>query len=421
MGLDGTTDRLANDGSLCRRPGRKTVTPETVAQEAARLRERLAFDLAEAGHLRSKQWRAAIEDVPRHEFVPEFFAKIDVEAGPTLWDPIDAQRSGPERWLKMAYADVSHVTQLDGHLAPSDVAAAVDGNPTSSSTMPSLVARMWEDLDVRDGDQVLEIGTGTGYSTALGCQRLGEQNITSVEVDAAVGARAAEALDRAGYHPHLIVGDGLAGVPDYAPYDRIIATCSLRHIPPAWLEQSKPGTVILVTLSGWLGGTGLAKVTVTGPGTAEGSILPGYVSFMPARAHMPEPAIIPDLEDDAAPRPTVLGPDTITTYGPAQMVAQLAIPEAQYLQLSPDDGMPEHLLVQPDDSYAAFTGEPGRWMVQQGGPQKLWDKVEAGIAAWTSAGKPTLDTFHISVTPADQRIRLDNNGFAWPIFTSTPG
>lgn len=167
---------------------------------------------------------------------------------------------------------------------------------------------MWEDLDVHDGHRVLEIGTGTGYSTALGCHRLGDDNVTSVEVDPEIAGTARHALDRAGYHPHLVLDDGLVGAPDGAPYDRIIATCSLRHVPAAWIEQAKPGTVILVTLSGWLGGTGLAKLTVTGPDTAEGGFLPGYVSFMPARAHSPDPAVIPDLSKGAASRKTTLGP-----------------------------------------------------------------------------------------------------------------
>ena len=375
-----------------------------VDQDAALLRRRLAEQIADEGKVRSQQWREAVENVPRHEFVHEFFTRVEDEAGPTLWEPADPQRSGVRRWLELAYTDTSHVTQLDGHVAPSDVTSPVNGTPTSSSTLPSLVVQMWEDLDTREGDQVLEVGTGTGYSTALGCYRLGDENITSIEIDPSVAAKAQRALGRLGYHPHLVAGDGLNGVPDRAPYDRIIATCGLRNLPLAWIAQSRPGTVILVTLSGWLGGTGLARLTVTGAGTAEGSFLPGYVSFMPARAHAPQPAIVPVVADGVPSRSTAFGPDVISSYGPAQMVAQLAAPNAQYLQLIAEDGIPEHLVIQADDSYAVFTGEPGNWAVRQGGPEQLWDKVEDALAKWHTSGEPNLDTFRITVTPDRQVI-----------------
>lgn len=164
--------------------------------------------------------------------------------------------------------------------------------------------------------------------------------------------------------------------------------------------------MILVTLAGWLGGTALAKLTVTGAGTAEGSFLPGYVSFMPARAHASQRAVIPVLANGVPSRSTEFGPDVISSYGPAQMVAQLAVPSAQYLQLIADDGVPEHLVVQDDESYAAFTGQPGNWAVRQGGPEQLWDKVERALARWHASGKPNLDTFRITVTPDHQVIEV---------------
>ncbi|GAB3953215.1 ATP-grasp peptide maturase system methyltransferase [Kribbella albertanoniae] len=395
------------------------MTPESVDQDAAMLRHRLAQQIADEGKVRSPQWLEAIANVPRHEFVQEFFTRVEDGAGPTLWEPTDPQRSGVRRWLELAYTDSSHVTQLDGHLAPFDVTSGVNGTPTSSSTLPSLVVQMWEDLDARDGDRVLEVGTGTGYSTALGCYRLGDKNITSIEVDPSIAAKARQSLERVDYHPHLIAGDGLNGVPDGAPYDRIIATCALRSVPPAWIEQSRRGTVILVTLSGWLGGTGLAKLTVTGTGTAEGRFLPGYVSFMPARAHASQPATIPVLDDKAPLRSTAFGPDVISSYGAAQMIAQLAAPDAQYLQLIADDGAAEHLVVQDDSSYAHFAGEPGNWAVQQGGPVQLWDKVEEALAKWHASGQPNLDTFRIRVTP-DRQV-IDVAGWTGELPTRTIG
>jgi methyltransferase of ATP-grasp peptide maturase system len=384
----------------------------SIEQRAERLRRRLARELEHAGHLSSPEWRAAIEAVPRHEFIREFFARIDPPDGsPTVWDPIDEHRSGVEKWLDMTYVDESHVTQLDENTTPAEVNGAIaNANPTSSSTMPNLVIRMWEDLDVHDRDRVLEIGTGTGYSTALGCHRLGDDHITSIEIDPAVAARAKAALTRAGYRPHLVVGDGLGGVPEHAPYDRIIATCAVRRIPAAWVAQSRPGTVILVTLSGWLGASELARLTVTRPGVAEGRFLTGGVSFMPARAHAPEPVMIPKLDEDViGMRAAVFGPEILTDPGPARMVAQLVAPQAQYLPWVAGDTDATRLLVASDGCYAAFDQTSSGWRVRQGGQRAVWDSIEQAVTTWHSLGRPPLDTFRITVGPQRQTVRIGNS------------
>jgi len=62
------------------------------------------------------------------------------------------------------------------------------------------------------------------------------------------------------------VGDGRAGHRAGAPYDRLIAACGFRSIPPAWLEQVRPGGIILTTLRGWMRSLGLVKLIVTGDG-----------------------------------------------------------------------------------------------------------------------------------------------------------
>jgi methyltransferase of ATP-grasp peptide maturase system len=398
-------------------------TVDDVEKAAAALRHRLAASLADAGYVRSPQWLAAVDDVPRHLFIPEFFDRNDPDDGsPTVYVPVSAQRSGTARWLELVYSDETWVTQLDANLAPADLPAGEhrSGVPTSSSSLPSLVIGMWEDLDVDDGHQVLEIGTGTGYSTALGCQRLGDDHVTSVEVDPAVADRARAALGAAGYRPRLIVGDGLAGAPGAAPYDRVIATCALRSVPPGWIEQSRPGTVILVTLTGWLGASGLAKLTVTDPvsGTAEGMFIDPSVNFMPARSQTPEFVVIPTRDDDTliSQRPAVIGPDILTATSAAHWLIQLIAPSAQYLAFGPDsDDLPEHLLVQSDESYAAFYPSPtGEWIVRQGGRSALWDNVEHAIKQWQAAGEPLLTDFRIDIT-RDRQIVAFGKVAGWDL------
>ncbi|MEU8248239.1 hypothetical protein [Nonomuraea sp. NPDC048916] len=83
------------------------------------------------------------------------------------------------------------------------------------------------------------------------CHRLGESSVTSVEYDSVIAARAKTAISQAGYTPTLVRGDGLNGYKANAPYDRIIATCSVRIIPYPWLEQGRTEGTITAPMMGW--------------------------------------------------------------------------------------------------------------------------------------------------------------------------
>lgn len=163
-------------------------------------RRALADRLEKAGVLTTPQWRAAVEAVPRELFLnPGVFLPQDGGR----WRPVTTVGTDPAEWVRIAYSDTSLTTQLDGHLTADQVRGPVTGSPTPSSTTPVTVVDMIESLEVEDGHQVLEIGTGTGYSSALMCHRLGEDNVTTVEVDPSVSARADAALEAAGFETVL--------------------------------------------------------------------------------------------------------------------------------------------------------------------------------------------------------------------------
>lgn len=161
------------------------------------LRTRLVERLTGSGHLLTEPWREAVSAVPRHEFLRGgFFREVDGST-PTAWTPV---MPDDPRWPAACYDDVSLVTQVAGTVVPGDVRGEILRAPTSSSTMPGLVVRMLEDLQVDAGHRVLEIGTGTGYSTALMCHRLGDDSVTSVEVDEDVSSAPAPRWGTAGSH-----------------------------------------------------------------------------------------------------------------------------------------------------------------------------------------------------------------------------
>ena len=123
-----------------------------------------------------------------------------------------------------------------------------EGILTSSSSQPSLMARMLSRLDVQPDQNVLEVGTGTGYNAALLAELVGPQGaVTTVEIDPEVAAAAAESLKAAGYERvEVVTGDGGLGFGQNAPYDRIIVTAGVWQIPPAWPHQlSTAGGMVL--------------------------------------------------------------------------------------------------------------------------------------------------------------------------------
>ena len=366
----------------------------------AKLRLQLADDLAAAGHLRTRPWRDAVEAVPRQGFLRGGFFEQVPGSVPTAWRPVLPDAAG---WLERCYADESLVTQIAGTIVPTDIRGEIMRAPTSSSTMPNLVVRMLEDLQVEDSQRVLEIGTGTGYSTALLCHRLGDELVASVEVDEGVSDRARTALGECGYFPNLVVGDGLAGDKDGAPYDRVIATCGVLDVPRSWIEQTRPGGIILATVCGWLYSSELARLTVAEDGTAKGRFLGGQISFMLARPQLP-PALgmLPDL-DDGAERAAQLGADVLDDWT-ARFVAQTAAPRAQRISLSRGDRTERVLLDVASGSWAAVWQDGEQWRVRQGGQVPLWDMVEDHVGRWGADGAPALDRFEITVTPEGQFI-----------------
>ncbi|MDX3003589.1 ATP-grasp peptide maturase system methyltransferase [Kribbella solani] len=388
------------------------MSTEDLVSRSVELRRRLAATLAATGDVRTQPWRRAVEAVPREAFLAAFFRPIEGSVE-TLWEPVTADLVDGSERLELIYRDETWVTQLDRTVTPEQSPPAVAGVPTSSSTMPGLVVRMLEELRVEDGSNVLEIGTGTGYSTALLSERLGGGLVTSVEYDPDVAARAAAALRAGGYAPTLVVGDGLGGYPTGAPYDRVIATCSVHHLPAAWIEQVRPGGTILTTLTGWLDASaGLVRVEATGAGRAIGRFLGTTDSFMPARPHDRPP--LPDdvfdwiSESPVDERPTAIGPEVLdqTVDWTAAYVAQLAIPDAQPIGISEGDGpMISYLIDVRGRAFAALIPQADlSWRVRTAGSFDLWARVETALANWRAAGEPSVESFELRITPDAQKV-----------------
>ncbi|MDX3657362.1 methyltransferase domain-containing protein [Streptomyces sp. ID05-26A] len=346
--------------------------------DAVALRAELADHLLGAGVLRDSQWHKAFTTVPRHEFLPRFYRQL--HSGD--WERIT---EGDPGWLGLVYADRVWVTQFDGD------DTVTGGTPTCSSSMPTIMAIMLEALDVHNGQSVLEVGTGTGYNAALLCHVVGADNVTTIDVDPNISGRARERMHRNGFFPTCVTGDGALGHPERAPYDRLLATCSVATIPPAWLEQTKPGGLVVTTLHRPIG-AGLVLIVSRGDGTGEGRVLPEDGRFMPLRAHARPPAVKGtgtfDRRTTTVPFTTVLDPAS-----PFEFFAGISLPE---VVAGPN------WLAHSDGSWVHHRGSH----VHQGGPRRLWDIAEDALVAWHDLGKPRRNQFGVTIGPGGQHLTL---------------
>ncbi|MBL7957087.1 MAG: protein-L-isoaspartate(D-aspartate) O-methyltransferase [Flavobacteriales bacterium] len=111
-------------------------------------------------------------------------------------------------------------------------------------SQPYTVAYQTELLSTSPGQRVLEVGTGSGYQTAVLCE-IGLR-VFSIERHKPLYLQTKERLSRLGYSPNLSFGDGFLGLPREAPFDAIIVTCGAPFVPPALVNQLKPGGRLVI-------------------------------------------------------------------------------------------------------------------------------------------------------------------------------
>ncbi|WP_242909560.1 methyltransferase domain-containing protein [Actinomadura terrae] len=207
--------------------------------QAERLNRAMIREIEELGDI--GPWRDALLAVPRHLFIPDVAYVSPDDDDSYIID----RRADPEKWLRSAYMDVAIITQINDGEYPITDAGKDGARFTSSASAPSTVIAFLSLLGASKGHNVLEIGTGTGWTAALLSAVVGDRNVTSIEIDKEIGIQAAQHLRSAGYAPHLVTGDGVDGFPGKAPFDRIHITCGIDEIPPQWIDQTKTGGILV--------------------------------------------------------------------------------------------------------------------------------------------------------------------------------
>lgn len=376
----------------------------------------LAEALTAAGAVRTNEWAEVFARVPRHVFVPRWFEQETDARGITVWR--ERRGGSTEGDLAAVYGDRTLVTALDPGTAERVDESAWTGIPTSSSTQPGLMAGMLEDLDVRDGHRVLEIGTGTGYNAALLSARLGDGRVHSVDIDAALVRDARLRLSAAGFAPRLATGDGMRGHPAGGTFDRIIATCSVPSVPDAWIEQSGPGTVLVTDLALGVEG-GVVRLVVDERGRAAGHFTTNAGRFMAARTEATSypPARRPRHAAETGSRPSSVTAADVRAHYPFRLLLGFRLPEAELVYHVDDAGTMALQIQGPDGSWARapLTGDAnGR--VAYGGEPALWDHIEEAWRWWNEAGRPSHDRFgYVREADGSAYARYIPDGARWDL------
>ncbi|MGQ0776333.1 MAG: methyltransferase domain-containing protein [Pseudonocardiales bacterium] len=388
----------------------------------------LADELVAAGKLHSPEWIAAVRAIPRHALVPVFYEQ-DPRTGQWL------TRDGTDpTWQDRIYSNRGLFTKIGE--GTGSWGTAVVG--LSSTSTPGLMTRMLEALDVHDGHNVLEIGTGTGYNAALVSHRLGAEHVYSVDIDPELVDLARDKLATLGYLPILVATDGAGGLPGHAPYQRVIATCSVPAIPWAWVEQTRVGGLILADLKLSVHAGNLVLLQ-RHSNRAEGHFDRHWAGFMALRQTAP---------DQTAPGPPTPGLPTSDTTGPGLprdrnhavrrttsveqlrpwdnlvtwFLVHLSVPiEIGYGHTVDDQtGTPgDVFLTSSDGSWCEVSDDSdnGTRQVWEAGPTPLWRAVENAHHLWHELGRPGWERFGLTVTSQRQWVWLDSptSDHTWPL------
>ncbi|WP_405680718.1 protein-L-isoaspartate O-methyltransferase [Streptomyces sp. NBC_00868] len=331
--------------------------------------------------------RAILDTVPRHQFAPD---RLWTWNGHDQYVPVDRGRD-QDAWADLVYAgpEDSAITQI------------LDGLPSSSLSCVAVVADMLDSLILEPGHRVLEVGTGAGWNAGLLAARAGAGLVTSVEVDAGLAAAADRRLTAAGLDVAVHAGDGNAGWPGAAPYDRLIATYAVDDVPWTWVEQTRPGGRLVIP---W-GRLGHVALTVADDGKSATGWVQGLGMFMPSRG-IDQGREHHAIRGNGPPgRPVHVERDLRPFTDPHLVFAlRVSHPDIRIATEETEDGLTVRLHDGVSSWATATTGQTGTTAAYEGGPRQLLVEVETGRQHWEGRDTPPLWDFGMTVTPEGLQV-----------------
>jgi protein-L-isoaspartate(D-aspartate) O-methyltransferase len=345
-------------------------------------------ELKAAGAIGPAAVERAFRTVQRHRLLETFYYRDGGDFRTVEHDPGRPRRDH----LALIYADTALATRRIG------------GMPASSTSQASLVAKMLELLELSEGLKVLEVGAGTGYNAALLAQVVGDQRLViTVDVLEDVVDQTRRLLADTGYpRIQVLLRDGFEGVPEQAPFDRIVATVGCSDLSPHWAEQLAGDGAMLVPLQH---ASGHPLVLARKDGAALRGRMVLRTGFIPVRG----PLYIEDMWSlgvrVAHPAELVHDHDDRPRFAARRPDEPMGITddETDFLFfLGLQDRRACHAPQGP-----ALSAGPDGWAALA--PDGIWWWKDASLAReldrrygeWDARGRPALEDYQISFQPID--------------------
>ncbi|MFJ3877155.1 protein-L-isoaspartate O-methyltransferase [Streptomyces sp. NPDC090077] len=392
--------------------------------EAATARDAMVARLEESGALAPGPVREALLALPRQILMPQAYVRRSAsDELPPCWDLLDVSRPADrEELLERLHSGDSVAIQHDGEPILGRVPGPRRGGVmTAMSSTMSLTAGLLQQLDLRPGQRVLDVGSGAGVTASVACFVCGEAGVVTLDIDPHVTAAARERLSALGYRPAMVTGDGTTGWAAAGPYDRIFVSFAVRHVPQALVEQLAPCGRALMTLGtsspSW---PGLAVIRRRQDGSIEAELRAVEFGHRAGagfdRLFLSASFRAAITTADGWTQRSMLAPPPDTARG-----LWLAL-DHLHPGLVRDFGAEDLTIGAPECRSWMRVRAAGhcRWDVTASGPRDIWAEIRDVAGRWRAAGEPAVYRIHFDADDT-QRASSPNGALTWQLSPGKTG
>ncbi|WP_439945735.1 protein-L-isoaspartate O-methyltransferase family protein [Streptomyces sp. BBFR109] len=399
-------------------PAERSADTDPVAVDPAAARAAMVAELEARHGLRHGPVRDALLALPREVLMPQAYVRRSAPGeDPPRWDLLDWSASEDRcELLKLLYGGGSVLVQHDGEPLLGRARGTRSGaSITSMSTVMGLTASLLEELELRPGLRVLDVGTGAGVTAAVACEICGDRGVVTLDRDRHLTDAAAVRLAGLGFRPQVVCGSGEQGVPG-REFDRVFVSYAMQYVPTALVDQLAPGGRLLVHITSaspsW---PGLAVVERASDGRIAAELR--AVEFAHRAGHgMKRIWLNEEFRRRIASEPGAWTQRSMVAP-PADADRGLWLAADHLLGGLVRDFGAEHLVIGAPGCGSWLRVEPvghRRWNVAIRGPRDIWKELQDLKVRWQVAGSPGRYRLHVDAD-GGQRAASACGRLTWPL------